>query len=199
MDVTLYEHGNNRSARVRWTALECNIAYETVGGSDLIGSDRLRKVHPLAKLPAAVIDGRSLFESAAICSYLADQALDANLIAKVGSWGRAQHDQWVAFTLTEMEAWLWNTGVNSYVLPPQERVTAGFEQNNMMFRRSASVLNDAMAGKEYLVENRFTVTDIIVGWTVNWGRRTGNLDGLANLSAYLDRLFARPQCQLNPE
>ena len=199
MKVTLYETGTNRSARVRWTALECGIAYEAIGGRDLIGSDRLRAVHPLAKLPAAVIDGQPLFESAAICTYLADQAPDAGLVTRPGSWARAQHDQWVAFTLTEMEAWLWNTGVNSYVLPPEERITAGFEQNDMMFRRSAAVLNGALADNDYLIEGRFTVTDIIVGWTVNWGRRTGNLEGMPHLSAYLDRLFTRPHCQLNPD
>ena len=62
MKVTLYETGTNRSARVRWTALECGIVYEAIGGPDLIGSDRLRAVHPLAKLPAAVLDGQPLFE-----------------------------------------------------------------------------------------------------------------------------------------
>jgi len=199
MDIALYESGGNRSARVRWTALECGIAYENAGGTELIGSDDLKTVHPLAKLPAAMIDGKPLFESAAICTYLADHAPDANLIAAPGSWGRAEHDQWVAFILTEMEAWLWNTGVNSYVLPEEQRITAGFEQNDMMFRRSAMVLDEAMADRDYIVENRFTVTDIIVGWTVNWGRRTGNLDGMLHLSSYLDRLFARPHCALNPD
>ena len=58
MDIALYESGGNRSARVRWTALECGIAYENAGGTELIGSDDLKTVHPLAKLPAAMIDGK---------------------------------------------------------------------------------------------------------------------------------------------
>ena len=38
--------------------------------------------HPLAKIPAAVIDGHALFESAAICTYIADCEPAADLIAK---------------------------------------------------------------------------------------------------------------------
>ena len=149
-------------------------------------------VHPLGKTPAVLIDGKALFESAAICSYLADQAPDANLIAAPGSWARGQHDQWTAFVLTEMEAWLWNTAVNQFVLPEEQRISAGFEQNTMMFGRSASVLNDVLLSRDYLVEDRFTVTDIIVSWTVNWGRRQGLIDDLLGLRRYLEL----PHCAL---
>ncbi|MBM84550.1 MAG: hypothetical protein CMM47_00810 [Rhodospirillaceae bacterium] len=199
MHVTLYEHGTNRSARVRWTALEAGIDYQAISRPDLIGSDELRRVHPLAKLPAAEIDGRPLFESTSICTYLADHAPVIDLIANPGSWARAKHDQWVAFTLAEMDAWLWNTAINKYVLPENQRMDAGFTQNNKMFQRSAAVLDRVLSHQPFLVEDRFTVTDIIVGWSVNWGRRTGNLKGFNNLKAYLDRLFQRPFCTLNPD
>lgn len=199
MDVTLYGSGTNRTARCSWTLLEAGIAHGVGGTADLIGSDELREFHPLAKIPAVVVDGRPLFESAAICAYLADQVPEANLIAKPGSWGRGQHDQWVSFCLAEMEAWLWNTAVNSFVLPEDQRVDAGFTQNAMMFKRAAAVLDRFLSSRDYLVENRFTVTDIIVGWTVNWGRRAGHIDELPALGAYLQRLFARPHCALNPD
>jgi len=40
------------------------------------------------------------------------------------------------------------------------------------------------------------VTDIIVSWAVNWGRRQGLLDGMGGLHAYLERLFERSHCAL---
>lgn len=195
MDVILYELGPTRSARCRWTLREAGIEYRSEERRELIGSAELRRVHPLGKLPAAVIDGRPLFESAAICTYIADHA-DIDLIAEPKTWGRALHDQWVAYALTEMEAWLWNTAVNTFVLPEGERVAAGLEQNTAMFKRGAEALNDYLSGHEYLVEDRFTVTDIIVGWTVNWGRRRGHLGNMPALRAYTDRLLARAHCAL---
>ncbi len=194
MDVTLYESGTSRSSRCRWTLLEAGISFESVSRPNLQKSDEVRAMHPLGKLPVAVIDGKTLFESAAICTYLADHATGVDLVAAPGGWGRGLHDQWVSFVLTEMEAWLWNTAVNRFVLPPEQRIEAGFEQNAMMYKRAASMLNDVLSDQDYLVEDRFTVTDIIVGWTVNWGRRQGLLNGLTGLQDYLERLFERPHC-----
>jgi glutathione S-transferase len=199
MDVTLYGSGTNRTARVLWTLAEAGIEYETGDADATIGSDALRVFHPLGKIPAVVIDGRPMFESAAICSYLADHAPGADLIAAPGSWSRGQHDQWVSFAQAEMEAWLWNTAVNAFVLPEEERIDAGFQQNAKMFRKAAAILDRFLAGQDYLVENRFTVTDIIVGWTVNWGRRGGHVEDFPALRDYLERLFARPHCALNKD
>ena len=194
MEVTLYESGTSRSSRCRWTLLEAGISFRSVSRPNLQKSDEVKAMHPLGKLPIIVIDGKSLFESAAISTYLADHATKVDLVAAPGSWGRGLHDQWISFVLTEMEAWLWNTAVNKFVLPPEQRIEAGFEQNAMMYKRAASMLNDVLSDQDYLVEDRFTVTDIIVGWTVNWGRRQGLLEGLTGLQAYLERLFERPNC-----
>ena len=197
--ITLYEHAPTRSARCRWALLEAGLAYESAGnGSAFIGSTELRAVHPLGKLPVAIINGRPLFESAAIATTIADLSPDSSLIARPGSWSRALHDQWVSFALTEMEPWLWSSEINSVdaLMPKDRQVPAIIEQNNALFRRSAAVLDAVLAESHYLVEERFTVTDIIVGYTVSWGDNDGLLGGFGNLLAYLDRLHEREHCTL---
>ena len=145
-----------------------------------------------------MIDGRALFESAAISTAVADLVPERELVAKPGTWERALHDQWVSFALTEMEPWLWSSEINSVeILMPKERqVPAIVPQNNELFRRSAAVLDAALDRTDYLIKNRFTVTDIIVGYTVSWGESDGLLDGFENLGAYLDRLRTREHCTL---
>ena len=197
--IQLYEHAPTRSGRCRWTLAEAGLEYESLGNaSDIIGSDALRAVHPLAKLPAAVIDGRPLFESAAICTAIADLVPERRLVGRSGSWSRALHDQWVSFALTEMECWLWSTELNEFEfsLPSEQRVPAIAEANALLFRRSAAALDAALAGTDYLVENRFTVTDIIVGYTVQWGQSDGLLGEFDHLQRYLERLRAREHCTL---
>ena len=95
-----------------------------------------------------------------------------------------------------METWLWSSELNTvdFLMPQDLRVRDIVEQNNMLFKRSAAVLDEALATANYLVEDRFTVTDIIVGYTVNWGDTDGLLGEFANLQAYLDRLFEREHC-----
>ena len=103
--ITLYELAPTRSARCRWTLLEAGLEFESVGGTpEIIGSEALCAVHPLGKLTAAVIDGRPLYESAAISTVIADLVPERSLIARPGTWSRALHDQWVSFALTKMES-----------------------------------------------------------------------------------------------
>ena len=69
-----------------------------------------------------------------------------------------------------MECWVSSTEINSidFVLPPDQHVPAIIHQNNAMFRRSAAALDGVLSEVDYLVEGRFSVTDIIVGYTLNF-------------------------------
>jgi len=197
--IQLFELGPTRSARCRWTLLEAGLEYESIGNrTDIIGSEELRRVHPLGKLPAAIIDGKPLFESAAIATAIADLAPEKNLVARPGTWARSLHDQWVCFALAEMECWVWSTEINSmdFVFPKDRHVPAIIEQNATMFRRSAAALDTVLSKSSYLVEDRFTVTDIIMGYTVNFGHEQGLVREFPNLMAYLQRLYRREHCTL---
>ena len=80
------------------------------------------------------------------------------------------------------------------MLPEDERVTEGLAQNVKMSKRSTSVLDAHLDEHDFLVDDGFSVTDIIVGWCVNWGRRQGHLGERPALNRYLERLLARPLC-----
>ena len=196
LDITLYEYGPSRSKQARWALLECGLEFKAVGDMSILHSEELKKVNPMGKVPAMVINGEPLFEAAAICTYLADLVPEKGLIAPSGTRERALHMQWVSFALTEMEAYLWSNARNTFVLPKEERIAALFEQNNKAYMHAAKVLNKEMADKDYLVGNRFSVTDIIVGMVLNWGNGQGLLEKAPNLQNYLERLKERPHCTL---
>ncbi|REJ74469.1 MAG: glutathione S-transferase family protein [Acidobacteria bacterium] len=199
--IQLYELGPTRSARVRWTLLEAGLAYESLGNDiEVFRSAELRRVHPLGKLPAAVIDGRPLFESAAIVTAIADLVPEKELVARPGTWERNLHYQWTSFVLTEMEPYVHSSEINTidFVLPAEERVPEIVEQNSRMYRRAAAVLDAVLAASDsgYLVGERFSVTDVIAGYTVSWGQEQGMLDACPALVAYLRRLMQREHCPL---
>ena len=199
-EITLYEVEGTRARRVKWALLEAELEFNCVSrDGDFFRSDELKKLHPLGKVPVVTIDGQTIFESAAIVTAIGDLVPEKNLIAKVGSKGRMLHDQWSFFALTEMEAWLWSSALNSFLLPEDQRIDEIKPQNEMFFKNGAKAMDTALGGAEYLVENRFTFTDIIAGFTVNWGRRSGYLDEFSNLNAYLERLWAREHCTLSKD
>lgn len=194
MSMTLYEFPPTRSARVRWTLLELGLPFESQSGIELFRGEELRKIHPLNKLPAFVDDDRPLFESAAICNWLADSHPEKGFIAKPGTWQRAIHDQWVAFTLAEFEAHLWSTARNTFVYDEDKRCPEVLPQNAHEADRALAVFDDYLSDKSYLIDDRFSVTDIFVGYAINWARRAELVNGHDNVRAYNDRLLAMPNC-----
>lgn len=196
--ITLYEFEPTRSSKCRWALLEAGLAFDSVGGGpEIIGSDELKKVQPLGKLPAAVIDGKPLFESSAIVTAIADLAPEKNLIAKPGTHERALHDQWTCFALAELESFAWVAMLNSmeFLRPKDQHVSAIVPQMKAQFQRGASAVEQALTGADYIIGNQFSVTDINLGYGVSLGRMMGFLtDGFPNLHAYLGRLTDREHC-----
>ncbi len=200
MSIVHYEFGPTRSQRVRWTLAELDIAHKSRDDRALIGSDELKAVHPLGKLPAITDNGRALFESAAICTWLADSHPAKGLIAPSGTWERALHDQWCAYIMTEVEAHLWSSARNTFVYPEEERIDAVHAQNAKELKRALEPLDAHFAANTYFVADKFSVTDIFAGFAINWARRMGgHLEGLANLQAYNQRLLDRPKCPFAKE
>lgn len=196
--IKLFEFTPTSSARVRWTLIEAGLDYESVGNDpSVFGHPELRAVHPLGKVPAVLIDDRPLFESAAICAAIADLVPEKELIAKPETWSRSLHDQWSYFVMTDMEGYLRPNLNNLFLLPEEQRITAGLAQNEGMVKRAAAALDQVLAETDYLVDNQFSVTDIIASYTINTARRVGYLAGFDNLQTYLERLFARPHCTLD--
>ena len=197
MDITLYEVKGSRSGRVRWALDELGLPYETLGGErEFIHSEELKKVHPLGKVPAITVDGRAMFESAAICTWLADAAPERNLIAKPGTWERAMHEQWSYFALGELEALLWSMARNSFVYPEDKRIPGVKAQCAAEFARTVPPLDSALEGKNFLVGDTFSVTDIIVGFAANWARNIGLTESFPNIDRWLDGLYERHHCTL---
>lgn len=197
--ITLYGAGYTRSARCLWTLLELEIDHEYVDTRSRTHDNEGRAMHPQAKLPVAMIDGEALYESAAICTHLCDLAPEKGLLGAPGTRNRGLHMQWTSFVLTEIETWLWSSYKHQKGYPEAMRVPAVIGVNGQEIRNGLAVVNDALAESDYLVGNTFSVTDIIVSWAINWARRMHHLNEMDNLSRYLDRLFARPHCRLNPE
>lgn len=200
MDIVLYEFEPTRSARVRWLLQELDQPFESISGAHLPGSDELAAIHPLKKLPAMLIDGEPMFESAAICTHLADCFPEKGLIPPSGARQRGLHEQWSYFCMTEIESHAWSTFRNSFLYPEERRVPDIIKQNNFEMTRSLRALDAAMDGKDYILGDTFQVTDIIVGYAINGARRRQVFgEELANLWAWNYRLLERPNSTLIEE
>ena len=195
--MRLFGFSPTRATRPMWALAELGADYEPVM-ENVFQHPELKNFHPLGRLPVIDVEGKGLFESAAICTYLADQHPDKGLISPSGSWERALHDQWTSFALTEMEAWAWSTFRSKVIVPEEERVPEMYDFNRNAYRKSAVALELALEDNDYLINNSFSITDVIVGWTCHFATRLGYNEGFDNINAYVARLMERPTCALPP-
>ena len=194
MDITLYGAGTTRSSRCRWTLLELGLNFTYIDDASLIGTDKLALMHPLGKLPVIVIDENTYFESAAICSHLCELHPEKQLIANPGSHERGLHNQWCSFALSEIEAYLWSSLKNEKLYPEEKRATEILPNNAEEIRQGLQAIESALESSDYLAGHHFSVTDIVVGFTINWAKNAGHLEKFPNLSKYLDKLHSRALC-----
>jgi len=174
--------------RVAWLLEEIGETYEPVS----VSAEEVREPahlarHPLGRVPVLETNGEVLFESTAICLHLADQHEDAGLIGPLGSPDRALVYQWALFAMTELEPAVLEVLRHSETDPA--RAAAGAER----FGAAAAVIEHELDGQEFLVGGRLTVADIVTGGVLGLAARRTSLTGdWPRISAYVDRLTARP-------
>jgi glutathione S-transferase len=184
-----YRPGSGRPVRVAWLLEEIGAPYEpiSVSSEEAGGPEHLAR-HPLGRVPVLEHDGDVLFESTAICLHLADLHPEAALIAPLASPSRALVYQWALFAMTELEPAA--IEVSRYSETDPERATAGSGR----LRAGAAVIERTLDGREFLVGDNLTVADIVAGGVLalRGSRRVLAAGDLPNISAYVDRLTARP-------
>jgi glutathione S-transferase len=192
--VKLYEFGPTRSMRVRWTLQELGVEFEAVTVNMRAGEHRsavFLKINPAGKLPVLVDGDLILTESVAIVLYLAEKYRDKGLIpTDLGA--RAHFNQWLLFTATELEQPLWRIARHSNLYPPAKRLPAEVPLAREDFTTMARVLEQHLAGREFLIGSAATVADFVLAHTLDWANEIQLLNGLPQLQADMQRMYARP-------
>src|SRR5215831_2133317 len=159
--MKLYDFGPSRSARVRWTLQELDVACEIVKINILAGEQRRPEflaINPAGKLPVLVDDDTVVTESVAIAVYLAEKYSEKELIPS-DIRKRAQLNRWLWFTTTELEQPLWRMRRHTAIYPEHKRLPGDVALAGAEFAAMARVAEDHMRDREFVVGNSVTVAD----------------------------------------
>jgi glutathione S-transferase len=135
----------------------------------------------------------------AIAMYVAKKFGQGSLWpASVEDEGRVM--QWALWASLEVEIFAVNYLRHAMLYPPEKRRPELAEEALKVLPAPLKVLDDALAGKEYLVGNRFSVADINVSTVLLLAdvyKQIG-VDKCPNVIAWLNRVAARPAWQKLP-
>jgi glutathione S-transferase len=191
--LQLYGNPRSRAMRCLWMLEEMGEPYQLIEKStradDLQSAEYLR-LNPNARIPTLVDGDVVLWESMAINLYLAQKYEGPMRCAGPEVLGLAA--QWSFWAILEMEALLLDLLQHRALLPEFARDASCAERDELLLRKPLSVLNDVLAGREYLVGNSFTVADLNVASILVWGKMSRLvLSAHPQVTRWLDGCLAR--------
>jgi len=180
---------HTRAFRIAWLLQELGCPHERVTidiRDEAARADpSFRAVSPMGKVPALEDGPIKLWDSGAISVYLADAYPDAGLGVPLHDPKRGAFLQWVMYTNAVIEPAM----VEKFAGAPENSPRHGYGSFNLMI----STLNDGLAPGPWILGDRFTAADVLLGSSVRFLKMFGAMpEGLPVLEAYLERCRARP-------
>jgi glutathione S-transferase len=191
-DLTLYHASPSRSSIVLWMLEELGQPYDVklikLSEGDNLKPDFLA-VNPMGKVPALDHKGTVITESAAICTYLADEFPQAKLNVPVGTPRRGLYLKWLFFGPGCFEP-----AVIDRAAPRKEEARRGMLGYGA-FETTMDTVAKAVAQGPWLMGDQFTAADVIIGANIRWGTMFKLVPERPEFSAYAGRIAARPAAQ----
>jgi glutathione S-transferase len=147
-------------------------------------------INPKGSVPVLELDdGQRLTEGPAIVQYIADQAPSTGLAPAAGTMERYRLMEWLNYITSELHK---SFGPLFNPATPEEYKA----MSRTRLGKSLAWVDSQLAGKTYLMGETFTVADGYLFTVAGWGAYVGvDVKPLANLSAFLGRVAARPAVQ----
>lgn len=197
--MKLYHCPQTRSIRIYWLLEELGVPYELIRldftPASLKDPEYL-KVNPLGKIPSIQDGDLTMFESGAILEYILEKYGKGRLAPAPGAPARGPFLQWVHFAEATAMPPLADIAQHSLFKPESERLPAVVADARKRLAAVLDVLEQALAGKQYLLGAEFSAADIMMGYSLLLTKWFGLLsDTYPNVVAYLQRLEQRPTLQ----
>lgn len=200
--MKLYYIPTTRAVRPRWLLEELQVPYELIDVTmEMTRQPEYRQLHPHGKVPVLVDGDVTLFESAAICAYLADKYPEKGFAPLPAAKERGLYYQWLFYAgLTlepPVEQYMFHALPNlpEKVLPKEDQTRVSPAIAQQWFKTVCEPLNALLSSQAYLVANRFSVADIVTGGVLVWALRLKMMEEESPVKIYLQRLMARPAFQ----
>lgn len=186
--MKLYWSPRTRAFRIAWLLEEFARPYERIAidiNDEAARADpAFRATSPMGKVPALDDGAAKLWDSGAICIYMADAYPKAGLGVAIGDPARAAFLQWAMFTNAVIEPAI---GEKASGRPVNTR-----QSGHGSFDLMIETLVAGLTPGPWILGQRFTAPDVLIGSSVHFLAAFDLLPERQELRAYLERCQARP-------
>lgn len=191
--IELHHLHASRSRRITWLLEELGLEYKLVQYErdpvTHLAPPELARIHPLGKAPVLCDDGQVLIESGAIVDYLvrkygqgryapAPETADYNRYVQLLHYAEGS-------AMLPLMLKLYTGRLGEAAAPLQPRIESELKNH-------LGYLDRELAGREYFVGSALTGADVQLSFVAQMGLRFAGRDAYPNLTAFVDRIEARP-------
>lgn len=189
--MKLFWAPNTRAFRAVWLLEEAGVPYERVKidirDEKSKANPALRAASPMGKVPALEDGPVRVWDSGAICAYIADQYPAKQLAPPIGDPHRGAYLMWLMFT-------------NSVIEPAMAEKFAKLAANPVQYGwgswdQMLSMLRSGLERGPWILGDRFSAADVLLGSSCHFMRQFKLVSDDPILDAYLKRCEARPALQ----
>lgn len=187
MTITLYHHPFSRAASTLWALEEVGVPYDlrfVDFRTNEQKSPDILSMNPMGKLPILVDGNAVVTEVAAIALYLADRYAPGKLAPAIDDPARGTYLRWSFFAPSVIEPGSMAKSAHWEFKPS----SVGWGDHAAML----DALEKALTPGPYILGDRFSMADVILGGTVGYMLRFGMLEARPVWNEYVERISARP-------
>jgi len=189
--MKLYWCPKTRALRALWLLEELGQPYERVRidirDPAAKANAEFRAASPMGKVPALEDGSTRLWDSGAICAYLADQYPQAGLAPAIGDPDRGRYLQWLLFTNSVIEPAM----AEKFSQAPVSAAAHGWGSFDAMLE----LLRGGVTPGPWVLGERFCAADVMLGTACHFLRQFKLIANEPPIFDYIDRCLRRPALQ----
>jgi glutathione S-transferase len=196
MPITFYYAPMSTASITELVIEELGIPVEKVK-LDLRAGDNKKadylKIDPNGRVPCIVHDGTSIWESAAITIYLGEMFGTAKKLWPEPGPRRGEAMKWVVWTNVTVGEAMFRRGRAGDWVPAEQKNEKAYAEATADIGKQLEILDAALAGKQFLLGNDYSLADAHVSSITDWMRHSKiDFSKVANVTAWIERCHARP-------
>ena len=193
MTIVLHHLHYSRSTRIIWLLEELGVDYDLVQHDRNPRTNRsqvdLAAIHPLAKAPTLIVDGKTMVESGAIIEYLIERFSNGKFAPLPGDADRGTYLEWLHIAEGTMAMPIILT-----LLAPRfgglGEMLGSFLGGEV--KKLLDYADAHMQGRKFFVGDSFSGADINMAYIIEISDAGKLLETRPNLKEYLVRMTQRP-------
>ncbi len=181
----------DRSDRVRWLLEELELPYNDhflkKKNGDL-NAESYRRLNPMGRTPTLIDDTTVIYESGAVCLYLADKYGSNKLAPAINSPDRADYLKWMVWSVASLECVIARMFTHMNTEPEKITTLAFVKEQCEVFKL---VLNPILEKQDYILKSGFSAADIMLA-TIIPGAWDDLVEPNPAIKSYMQRLMKKP-------